>query len=112
MEELWKTGADVDKALAEMMEADAIRATLVPGQSKNFYLVDQPWNMREEPWVIQWFDPRIERLCEVYPVGMPYPGDKYVMFTTFSEEEKVIRNYVFINEQYHYIEDENAPSDD
>ncbi|AFH21129.1 hypothetical protein CL97_gp245 [Cronobacter phage CR9] len=99
----------LDSRVEEMIKADEIRAAFVPGSSKNFYLIEEPWTMLEEPWRIQWYDNRTRSLCEVYPVGVPYPGDKYAMFTVYDEISKVIKNYVFLMNEYHFIaEDEDA----
>lgn len=103
----------LDSRIEEMIKADEIRAALVPGASKTFYLIGEPWTMQEDPWRCQWFDPRVQSLCEVYPVGVPYPGDKYAMFTVYQEDLKVIRNYVFLMDQYHFLsEGEDALTDD
>lgn len=99
----------LDSRVEEMIKADEIRAALVPGASKTFYLIEEPWTMLEEPWRIQWFDKWVKGLCEVYPVGVPYPGEKYAMFTVYDEVKKVVLNYVFLMDQYHFIaEDEDA----
>lgn len=97
----------------EMMIADAIRATMLPGASKNFYLIEEPWTMLEEPWRCQWYDKRTRSLCEVYPVGEPYSDDKYAMFTVYQEDLELVRNYVFMMDQYHFVDkEEDALTDD
>lgn len=108
----FEAGSDVDAQFEEMMKADAIRAAFVPGESKTFYLIEEPWTMLEEPWRCQWFDHRTNSLCEVYPVGIPYPGSKYAMFTVYEEDLKLIRNYVFLMDQYHFVEGGDAFTDD
>lgn len=103
----------LDVRVEEVIKADEIRAAFVPGASKTFYLIEEPWTMLEEPWRIQWYDKRVRSLCEVYPVGVPYSGDKYAMFTVYDEVQKVIKNYVFLMNEYHFIaEDEDALADD
>lgn len=98
-----------DKQIEEMMEADAIRATLVPGGSKTFYLIEEPWTMTEEPWVCCWYDNRVKALCQVNLVGNPFPGEKYVLFIT-SDEQGNVKNYVFLQDQYHFSSgEEDAP---
>lgn len=103
-----------DNTLLEMMKADEIRAAFVPGASKNFYLVEEPWTMLEDPWRCQWYDKRVKSLCEVYPVGTPYSGKVYALFTVYEEIEKRVLNYVFLMENYHFIDsgEEHAPIDD
>jgi len=103
----------LDVRVEEMIKADEIRAAAVPGASKTFYLIEEPWTMLEDPWRIQWFDKRVNSLCEVYPVGVPYPGDRYAMFTVYDEVKKVVLNYVFLMDQYHFIAgDDDALTDD
>ena len=100
-----------DSSIEEMIKADEIRATLVPGGRKSFYLRDVPWTMIPEPWRIRWIDKRSGEECEVYPVGEPYAGKKYVMFITY-DEDGVVSNYVFLQDQYHYLEEGNEAVDD
>lgn len=102
----------LDADIEKMMRADVIRAAMLPGKRKTFYLVEQPWTMLEEPWRIRWTDYKSKDLCEVTPVGVPVTGDRYCMFTTYSQDENVVRNYVFLNEQYHFSGEEDAPVDD
>lgn len=104
--------ASFDASIEEMIRADEIRATLVPGSSKTFYLIGEPWSMLEEPWRCQWFDHRINATCQVYPVGAPYSGDKYAMFTVYMEDTKDIKNYVFLMDQYHFFEGDDETVDD
>lgn len=107
-----ETGS-LDQRLQEILKADEIRAALVPGASKSFYLVEEPWTMFEEPWRIQWYDKMTRSLCEVYPVGTPHSGDKYALFTVYDELNKVIKNYVFLMDEYHFIDgDEDASIND
>lgn len=87
----------------EVMEADKIRSSLVIGASRQIYKVEGPWTMIEDPWRVQWYDNRIEKVCQVYVVGDPFYDEKYVTFMVFMDGE--IKNYVFLIDQYHYLED-------
>lgn len=93
-----------DDSLEDMMKADAIRAAYLPDSAKNFYLIEEPWTMLQEPWRCQWFDKRTRSLCEVYAVGNPEQGEKYAMFTVYTAKEEV-KNYVFLMDQYHFVEE-------
>lgn len=102
----------LDDQIEEMLKADEILA-VTTGARRNFQFIEEPWTMLEEPWRCQWFDPLTKSLCEVYTVGSPYPGGKYAMFAVYEEERKVVLNYVFLMDQYHFIDGvSDAPVDD
>lgn len=99
-----KTLKDFDTSIEEMIKADAIRASLVPGASKSFYLVEEPWTLLEEPWRCQWFDKGLKAVCAVNTIGVPYAGEKYSLFVT-ADEHSSVKNYVFLMDKYHFIEE-------
>lgn len=101
---------DRDNSFLEMVKADEIRAAMSLLGQKTFHLIEEPWTMLEEPWRIQWFDKRISKLCEVNIVGVPMRGDRYVMFNVYMNGG--VHNYIFENEQYHFIEEKDETSVD
>jgi len=100
-----KKPEDFDKSIEDMLRADDIRAALLPRSKKSFHLIKSAWTMAEEPWVCRWFDDGLGKVCEVTPIGTPFPGEKYVLFVT-SDDKGNVKNYVFFTDQYHFIEDQ------
>lgn len=98
--------AEFDKEILAMIKADEVRAAFVPGARKNFYLIEEPWSMVENPWRIQWFSPVTKSWCMINPVLEPQGGEKYVMFQMYEEDTERVCIYVFLNDQYHYLEDD------
>lgn len=98
------SASSFDIAIEEMMKADAIRAAYLPDSAKNFYFIEEPWTMLQEPWRCQWFDKRTRQLCEVNTIGNPESGDKYAMFIVYTANEEV-KNYVFLMDKYHFVEE-------
>lgn len=86
----------------DVMIADEIRSALVPGAKRQVYKIEEPWTMLEEPWRIQWFDKRVDSICQVYVVGDPFYDEKYVTFMVYMDGE--VKNYVFLIDQYHYLD--------
>lgn len=94
-----------DEEIINIMKADTIRAGLLPGSRKSIYSVDSAWTMKEEPWRIYWTDSLTDDKCLINPLSMPWVGKKYVMFQSYEEDNGRVVCYVFLNDQYHYLED-------
>lgn len=102
--------SDFSKSFDDVMEADKIRSSIVTGASRQIYKVEGPWTMIEEPWRVQWYDNRIDKVCQVYVVGDPFYDEKYVTFMVYMDGE--IKNYVFLIDQYHYLDEETEGEED
>ncbi|QYC52463.1 hypothetical protein [Salmonella phage SSBI34] len=89
-----------DEQVESMLRADDVRASLVPGERKMIYLVDKPWTMKEDPWVVVWNNEQGNE-CAIYLMEPPVKGDKYAMFGIYDEIDKRYVQYVFILEKYH-----------
>lgn len=91
---------EFDKQIEDMLYADeALRGRTRYGKYK-IILVEEPWTMRESPWMVEWVGKVNKELCGVPLVQFPVYGDKYVLVTT-QLEDGVVTNYVFLRDQYH-----------
>lgn len=105
-EEEFRCNKEFDEKVEGLLFADDARVGSIPGTSKIIHLVEYPWSMKPTPWRVFWKDLRTDKVCLIMAVGDAEVGEKYTMFTTYDEFEKKALMYVFLNNQYHYCDED------
>lgn len=93
----------LDKSVEEIVEADEVLRGLIPFSDYKIQVVNEPWTLETNPWRVTWVGKHTKEVCAVVLVQIPQEGEKYVLITTLTEDEKVM-NYVFQRDQYHSLE--------
>ncbi len=89
-----------DEEVEAMLEAEGVRMSLTPYSSGHIYFEQGPWVMKEDPWRVEWESQHSGKLCAICLIQIPTKGKKYIMFTTYADDNSV-RCYVFLRSQYH-----------
>ena len=91
---------EFDNQIEDLLYADEVIRSSGRFIKYKFILVEEPWTMKENPWLIEWVGKVHKELCAIPLVQQPIHGEKYVLVTTILEEGDPI-NYIFLRDQYH-----------